>query len=206
MSVVLLHDLGADEAGEPWRAVTPEDWHVPDLPGHGQSPAPRHGAYDPMSPVTLARWELGGGGLIVGVGQNAHSALILAAGGGCEAVAILDGLWGPWQDPDDAIEEMYAGLRAIVADEPSITPAPRAGPDPRTKHGYGVNVSAAFAQRFWGAITCPVLAIETPASTTPAGEREERAGWFGGPVTLVRLTSSAPAQVVQAVSDWHVAL
>lgn len=206
MSVVLLHDLGAEEAGEPWSTVAPSDWHVPDLPGHGSSPAPRHGAYDPMSPATLARWALGGAGVVVGIGQNAHGALILAAGGGCEAVAIVDGLWGPWQDPEVAIEEMYANLRAIVADERSTDLAPRSGLDPRTRHGYGVNVSAAFAHRFWDAITCPVLAIETPASTTPADEREERAGWFGGPITLVGLTSSAPTQVVQAVSHWHAAL
>ena len=48
MTVVLLHDLGAEEAGEPWRAAAPDGWIVPDLPGHGSTPAPRHGAYDPM--------------------------------------------------------------------------------------------------------------------------------------------------------------
>lgn len=201
--VVLLHDLGAEEAGEPWRAVAPSGWHAPDLPGHGSSPAPRHGAYDPMSPATLARWALGGAGVVVGIGQNAHGALILAAGGGCDAVVIVDGLWGPWPDCEVAIEGMYANLRAIVADELSTDPAPRSGLDPRTTHGYGVNVSAAFVQRFWGAITCPVLALETPASTTPADEREARTDWFGGPVTLAPLTSSAPVHVVRAVSHWR---
>lgn len=203
MSAVLLHDLGAEDAGEPWRAVAPDGWHVPDLPGHGQTPAPRHGAYDPLSPVTLARWALKGAGLVVGIGQNAHGALILAAGGGCDALAIVDGLWGPWQEPADAIDAMYANLRAILADEGAVNPAPPSGLDPRTKHGYGVNISPAFAQRFWGSVACPVLAIETPASTTPAHERAERLGWFSGPTTLVDLADASARSVVATIVDWH---
>lgn len=202
MTVVLLHDLGAEEAGEPWRAAAPDDWVVPDLPGHGQVPAPRHGAYDPMNPVTLARWTLGGSGVVVGVGQNAHGALILAAGGGCDAVVIVDGLWGEWQEPDDAIAQMYAGLRAILADDGATAPAPPSGLDPRTKHGYGVNISPSFAQRFWGAITCPVLAIETPGSPTPPDDRAERLSWFGGSSTLVELAEATPSAVVRTIESW----
>lgn len=200
-AVVLLHDLGAEEAGGPWRAAAPAGWHVPDLPGHGGTSAPRHGAYDPMGPVTLARWALGGEGLVVGVRQNAHGALILAAGGGCEAVAIVDGLWGAWQDPLEAIDDLYAGLRALIEDEGATAPPPP-GLDPRTRHGYGVSVSPAFAERFWGAVTCPVLVIETPASTTPPRERAERVSWFGGPATLVELDSDEPVAVVGAVEGW----
>ena len=203
MTVVLLHDLGAEEAGEPWRAAAPADWVVPDLPGHGQTPAPRHGAYDPMGPVTLARWTLrGGGGVVVGVGQNAHGALILAAGGGCDAVVIVDGLWGEWPEPHDAVAQMYAGLRAILADEGATTPAPPSGLDPRTRHGYGVHVSATFAQKFWGAVTCPVLAIETPASQTPPRERAERVAWFGGEATLVELPHHGAVPIIETVVTW----
>ena len=64
----------------------PIEWHVPDLPGHRMTPAPRHGAYDPLGPVTLARWALADDpatGVVIGARQNAHGALILAAGGGC---------------------------------------------------------------------------------------------------------------------------
>lgn len=203
---VLLHDLGSEEAGEPWRAVAPEGWHVPDLPGHGRTPAPRHGAYDPMGPLTLARWTLAETtetSLAVGIGQNAHGALILAAGGGCGAVAIVDGLWGPWEEPGDAIDAMYANLRAILADEAAIAPAPSSGLDPRARHGYGVSVSPAFAQRFWGSVTCPVLAIETPASLTPPEERAERMTWFGGRAELRELGSSQPADVVRELMQWR---
>jgi hypothetical protein len=200
-AVVLLHDLGADDAGAPWRAAAPPGWVVPDLPGHGEAAAPRHGAYDPMGPATLARWALqeAGGGTVVGVGQNALGALILAAGGACEQVVVVDGLGGPWSPPQVAIAETYATLRAIVSDGAAHAPPPPAGLDPRTRHGYGVHTSPAFAQRFWGSIRCPVLAVETPGSTTPSHERPERVGWFGGPAALVEVPDGAPDAVVAAV-------
>ena len=200
MNAFLLHDLGSEAAGEPWRAVVPEGWEAPDLPGHGSTPAPRHGAYDPLGPATLARWALDGHGLAVGVGQNALGALILAGGGGCDAVAVVDGLWGRWPSADEAVDAMYDGIRRMLEDEGATAPAPPSGLDPRTRHGYGVTVTATFAQRFWGAITCPVLAIETPASTTPPDERAERASWFGGPSTLIELDTAAPAEVVAAIT------
>jgi hypothetical protein len=202
-AVVLLHDLGAADAGEPWRAVAPVDWHIPDLPGHGMTPAPRHGAYDPMGPMTSARWSLQGSGLVIGVGQNAHGALILAAGHGCEAVAIVDGLWGPWQGPVEAVDHMYADLRALVADRDAVGPAPSTGLDPRTRHGYGVHVSPSFAAKFWGAITCPLLAVETPLSVTPPEERSARTALFGGVTTVAEVDDASPAAVVAAVRAWR---
>lgn len=199
---VVLHDLGAEDAGAPWRAALPGGWWAPDLPGHGAEPAPRHGAYDPLGPITLVRWALAGSGLVVGVGQNAHAALVLAAGGGCDAVAIVDGLSGRWPAADEAVGEMYAGLRRVLDDDAATGPPPASGLDPRTRHGYGLTVSASFARRFWGAITCPVLAVETPSSPTPTAERAERAGWFGGPTELLELDTRSPAAVVDAILRW----
>ena len=199
----LLHDLGSADAGEPWRPVVPAGWAAPDLPGHGSTPAPRNGAYDPLGPATLARWALGGQGLLVGVAQNAHSALIVAAGGGCDAVAIVDGLWGPWPTAAESVDAMYAGLRRLLDDDGAIAPPPPAGLDPRTRHGYGVTVSRDFIRKFWGAVTCPVLAIETLASTTPPVERAERVGWFGGPASLVELPSDdRPSTIVAHIEAW----
>jgi hypothetical protein len=198
----VLHDLGSEAAGEPWRAVIPDGWEAPDLPGHGSTPAPRHGGYDPLGPTTLARWALGGAGLVVGVGQNAHGALILAGGRGCDAVVIVDGLWGRWLSADEAVDEMYAGIRRLLEDDGATSPAPPSGLDPRTRHGYGVTVSGAFAQKFWGAVSCPVLAIETPGSTTPPEERAERVSWFGGASTLIELDTAEPQRVVDAILTW----
>ena len=200
VKALLLHDLGAEAAGAPWRAVVPEGWEAPDLPGHGSTPAPRHGAYDPLGPTTIARWALGGTGLVVGVGQNAHGALILAAGGGCEAVAIVDGLWGRWPAAEEAVDEMYAGIRRLLDDDAATAPPPSSGLDPRTRHGYGVTVSADFVRKFWGAVTCPVVVVETPASVTPPDERAERVRWFGGDRVLLEVGSSEPAVVVDAIA------
>lgn len=199
----LLHDLGSEDAGGPWREVAPDGWEAPDLPGHGSTPAPRHGAYDPLGPMTLARWALAGSGLVVGVGHNAHGALILAAGGGCDAVAVVDGLWGPWLTEEASVDVMYSTLRRMLDDGSATGAPPPRGLDPRTRHGYGVSVSPRFVETFWGAITCPVLAIETPASATPRDERAERVAWFGGSATLVELDSSDPAVVVAAVAAWR---
>ena len=201
VTAFVLHDLGDEAAGERWRAVVPEGWEAPDLPGHGSTPAPRHGAYDPLGPATLARWALGGEGLVVGVGENAHGALILAAGAGCEAVAIVDGLWGRWPSPDEAVDEMYGTIRRMLEDDGAVEAAPASGLDPRTRHGYGVSVSASFAQRFWGAVTCPVIVVETPRSATPPQERAERVGWFGGETELVQLDTSEPGAVVRAIVE-----
>jgi hypothetical protein len=63
-------------------------------------------------------------------------------------------------------------------------------------------VSPVFVQKFWGAVSCPVLAIETPASTAPPTERAERVGWFGGEATLVELPTSDPAEIVTTADAW----
>ena len=51
MTVVLLHDLGDPVGGAGWRSAAPPNWIIPDLPGHGSTPAVRTGHYDPMSAV-----------------------------------------------------------------------------------------------------------------------------------------------------------
>lgn len=205
MSGIVLHDLGDPAAGARWREALPDGWAAPDLPGHGAAPAPRHGGYDPMGPLTLARWHLAGvdpSGTVVGVRQNAHAALVLAAGGGCGAVAVVDGLWGPWATPEGHIADMYRGLRRLIEDPAAVGPPPADGLDPRTAHGYGLGVSSAFCRELWGAVELPVLVIETPGSTTPPGERAERTSWFGGRVTLVELEDDAPSAVMAAVAAW----
>src|SRR5882757_11451572 len=101
MTVVLLHDLGDPAAGARWRSAAPPDWIIPDLPGHGSTPAVRTGHFDPMSAVAIARWTLAreagtGESTLVGIREHAHAALVAAAGGACDRVAVVDGLWGPW--------------------------------------------------------------------------------------------------------------
>jgi hypothetical protein len=64
-----------------------------------------------------------------------------------------------------------------------------------------VSVSASFAQKFWGAVSCPVVAVETPASITPADERPERVGWFGGETVLLELETTEPSVIVDAIAS-----
>jgi hypothetical protein len=205
---VVLHALGDPEGGAAWRAAAPgPEWEAPDLPGHGGAPAPRHGAYDPTGPLTLARWRVAGhgvpGSLVVGVGANAMGALLVGAGGACEAVAVVDGLGGPWPDtPEARVEVVYAQVRAVLADPPAHRPPPAAGLDPRAAHGYAVVSTPRQCRRFWGCLECPTLIVETPRSRTPVDEVEERASWFGGPTSLVALDSAAPAAVLAAAAAW----
>ncbi len=208
MTVVVLHDLGDPAGGAAWRTAAPADWIIPDLPGHGSTPAPRTGHYDPMSPVAIARWALAndsdtdGDSTLVGVGANAHGALVHAAGAGCDRVVIVDGLWGPWRTPAEEVDAFYAMIRAVAADPTATAPAPESGLDPRATYGYGLMSSANFARRFWAAIDQPVLAIETPASITPPDQRAERLAWFAD-ATLVKLKTAEPTRVVDAIQTWH---
>jgi len=209
MTVALLPDLGDPAGGGNWRAAAPSEWIIPDLPGHGSTPAIRTGHYDPMSVVALARWTIAreaddhGAATVVGVGHNAHSALVVAAGGGCSSVVVVDGLWGAWRTPSEEIDAFYGMIQAVVADPAATCAAPASGLDPRATYGYGVMSSAHFAERFWGPVDQPVLAIETPSSVTPPDERAERVAWFGGAATLVELDSADPVRVVEAIRAWR---
>jgi hypothetical protein len=211
MTVVLLHDLGDPDGGERWRSAAPPEWIIPDLPGHGATPASRNGHHDPMSAVALARWTVAnqgpdaGGSTMIGVGRNAHAALVSAAGADCDRVVVVDGLWGTWLSPAEEVDGFYAMIRAVAADPAATGPPPATGLDPRAAYGYGLMSSARFAQRFWGTIDQPVLAIETPRSTTPPDERTERVSWFSGASTLVELDRVEPATVVAAIREWSAA-
>ncbi len=209
MTVVLLHDLGDPAGGAEWRAAAPTDWIIPDLPGHGATPAIRTGHYDPMGAVAIARWAIAresdgnGATTIVGVGHNAHGALVHAAGGGCDNVVVIDGLWGAWRTAAEEIDAFYGMIQAIAADPDATGAPPTSGLDPRATYGYGVMSSAHFAQRFWAGIDQPVLAIETPASVTPRGERADRVAWFGGAAALVELDTADPTTIVDAIQAWR---
>jgi len=140
--------------------------------------------------------------MLIGIGHNAHGALVVAGGGDCGKVVVVDGLWSAWRTPSEEIDAVHAMLRAIVSDPAATGAPPAAGLDPRATYGYGVVSSAHFAKRFWAAIDQPVLAIETPNSVTPPDERAERLAWFSGATSLVELDSADPAVVVEAIQTW----
>ena len=115
---------------------------------------------------------------------------------------VVDGLWGSWRTPAEEVDAFYGMIRAIAADPAATGAAPASGLDPRATYGYGVMSSARFCRRLWAAIDQPVLAIETPSSTTPPEARAERVAWFGGAATLVELDAADPAAVVAAIRAW----
>ena len=210
MSVVVLHDLGDAVGGAALRAVAPIGWVIPDLPGHGDTPGPQSGHYDPMSAAAIARWKVARDdslpAVLVGIRENAHAALVCAVAGASSAVVIIDGLWGPWQSAVEHIDAMYSNIRAIADDPAAVSAPPASGPDPRAKYGYGMMASATFLQQFWGAIHQPVLAIETPRSKTPIAERATRVSYFAGPASVVELADDEPASIVGAILDWQTTL
>ena len=205
---VVLHDLGDPQGGRAWRDAAPGPaWEAPDLPGHGATPSPRSGAYDPSGPWTLARWRIEqhglGGSLVVGVGQNALGAAILGVGGACSAIALVDGLAGPWlEDADERVEVGYRHVRAILGAPEAYGAPPARGLDPRTAVGYALVLTPRLCRPFWRAIEVPTLLVETPASATPPDEVDERASWFGGPTELVRLDAADPGTVLATVDRW----
>lgn len=204
--VLVLHDLGEADGGAGWRAAAPDGWAVLDQPGHGRLPPPASGVYDPMGVAVLARWRIGpltpDGWTVVGVGENAHAAVILAVAGGCERLVLVDGLWGPWPTPEGSVVASHARMRAIAADPAARGPAPAGAVDPKAHHGYGINAAPTMARLLWAGIAGPTLVIETTASPTPPGERAERLSWFGGPATLVEGVAPGQATVTAVVQDW----
>jgi hypothetical protein len=210
--VFVFHDIGDADAGAQWRSAMsesawPEPWRAPDLPGHGAAPAPFNGAYDPSVAIVLARdvilSDLGGTALVVGRGEHAYPTCVLAIGGLASAVVLVDGLSGPWQTPREDIDEMYSWLRSIADDPDATADPPPNGLDPRARYGYGIaGAPRAFCGRLWRAVKVPALLLETPASTTPAGERAERASWFGGSATLVEESSADPGALLAHIAAW----
>jgi hypothetical protein len=143
------------------------------------------------------------GSLVVGVHGNALGALMLACGEAVEAVAIVDGLWGPWPaTAAERVDVMYDHIRAVLADPAATAAPPPHGLDPRGAHGYTIVATPRMIQRAWGCIERPTLVVETPQSPTPVGERGERLSWFGGPTTLLELDDGAPGAVLDAIAGW----
>lgn len=202
MNVVVAHDFGDVDAYAAWSVAAPSSWTILDLPGHGRVPAPASGHYDPMAVATLARWSAIGDAVLVGERMNAHAILTAAAGGTGRGIVIIDGLWGPWVDVRTQIDVWHAAIRAIANDPAATDPPPSGGVDPRIRYDYGIMTSAAFAQHFWAAIDQPVLAIETPRSVTPDGERKDRLSWFAGPTSLVETAAADPSVLVPVIEEW----
>jgi pimeloyl-ACP methyl ester carboxylesterase len=209
--IVVLHDMGDADAGEPWRAALrdvrwPGPVVAPDLPGHGTSPAPVGGSYELADPAIWAVRYLAEAGpeppVVVGIGINGWAASIVALAGRASRLVLVDGLGGPWTDPWTAIFAGRDWLRAIADDPAAIAPAPPSGLDPRLRHGVPLQTGRAIAHRAAVATNVPVLVIETPASGLAPDDRDGLLASYTVPVDLRALTACDPDAVATEIARW----
>ncbi|MEJ7584082.1 MAG: alpha/beta hydrolase [Acidimicrobiales bacterium] len=208
--ILVLHDSAAEAAGAPWRAaLTGAGWSgpvlAPDLPGHGETPAPSGGAYELVDAAVHVLPLLSEGNdaapVVVGVGLHGWAAQLLALGGRASALVLVDGLGGPWADASTRVERGIEGARAIVEDPLAVGPPPSIGLDPRLRHGMAVQTSLAFARRAASAVPVPVLVIESPHSHLSAEDRLDLVGRFKE-AELIELPALDPVAVAAAVTAW----
>jgi hypothetical protein len=206
--LLVLHDLGSADAGGPWRSVEWKgDLLAPDLPGHGSAALPVGEAYALADPALWALPVLRDAGwtdppIILGVGRSGLGAEVLAAGGRAAVLVLVDGLGGPWLTPTETAAATRAWVRGVFADRDSLAPAGDRRPDPRLAHGFPPPWERRFIEGLRGSITVPVLALETPASPTPAAEQRDRLASYGGAATLTRITSADPETVYSALAQF----
>ena len=203
--ILVLHEIGAMAGGEMWREAFGGKAEVPDLPGHGSAPAPIAGHYELYDAAFTAAELLTTGPveLLVGIGKSGWAAELMGAGGKADAVALVDGLGGPWADPATVIAEGAAWVRGIADDPAAVEPPPVGRPDPRLHHGVPPMRSRHMAERAAAAVAVPVLLVETPASPLEPADVDELAARFAGGATVLRLDSSEPAALAGAVLGWE---
>ena len=209
-ALLALHAGGDAAAGRPWEALA-DGWQdgqvlTPDLPGHGTAPPPTGATYAPADAAlhgarVLREAGLAGAALVVvGVGSSGFGAELLAAGGRASALVLVDGLGPPWLSYRELLEDVIRWMRGVAADPEALAP-PTSVPDPRLRHGVPSVWERSFTASRRGAITVPVLALESPASPTPAAEREDRLAAFAGPTRCAEVGEATPAAVGSALGD-----
>ena len=213
--LLVLHALGDPEGGARWaRAFRAAGWpgpvHAPDLPGHAGREPPLGGAYHRADPalvgaLALADLPAGPPPVIVGVGPSGWGAQLLALGGRAGALVLVDGLGGPWLSAPAAVAAEREWLRALADDPAALAPAPAGAPvDPRLRHGVPGQTDHGLALRAAGAISAPVLVVETAPpdrALLPAHEVDEMVAAFPA-AELLRSEAASMATVADAVTRW----
>jgi pimeloyl-ACP methyl ester carboxylesterase len=193
--LLVLADL--THTGDEWQDVLdawPGPSAAPDLPGHGQSPPSVGGKYVPGD-ITLAAvrvlhqlgWEEAP--VVLGHGWGAYAAEYLAAAGRVRVLVLVDGLGGRWHTPAEISDTQTAWLRRAL----DYHSGPAVSPDPLLGLGFPDVWEPEFTRARRAAITVPVLALETPMSPTPPGDRETRTADFGTPAVCLPCTRAEVA-------------
>ena len=212
-ALVVLHDVGDEAAGEPWRVTAvacgwPGPVLAPDLPGHGAEPAPVGGSYDTVDAAMFAVRAMASAGdafdrpIVLGVGANGWSAEVLALGDRAAGLVLVDGLGGPWRSPSESIRAGVDWLRGIADDDAAVGPPPASGLDPRLRHGVLPMTSRSLAEQAAAALAVPVLVITTPADPLPPADREALVQHVAAGASVVELPDRAAAGVLAAALAW----
>ena len=173
VTTVLLHDLGDAAGGAAWRAVAPAEWIIPDLPGHGATPAPRT---RPLRP------DGGGGPGPLGHRRRRRRPSHRRAGQRPQPARPrrrAEGAAAAWSWSTGCAERGGRPPRRSTRSTPaSVRSSPirvltarrhATGRDPRTTHGYGVMMGPDFAGGSGAPSTNRCWSSRHPASPTPAG-------------------------------------
>jgi len=206
-TLLVIHDAGDASASERWQALLdawPGPGLAPDLPGHGEAPPPEGATYAASDAALAASRALQDAGLhgtptiVAGHGWGGFAAELLAAAGRAQALVLVDGLGGPWVDVDGLVADQHRWLGSVLADPEAMDP-PAAVPDPRLAHGFPTVWERSYITGLRAAVSVPVLAVETPASPTPAHERDDRLLDFAGGARVVECGDASGAAVAEAM-------
>ena len=119
---------------------------------------------------------------------------------------LVDGLGGPWVTRRELMDVQHAWLRRGARRPRRRWRRRRPDAlDPRLRHGFPSIWEREFTEARRNAITVPVLALETPASPTPADERAERVAAFGGDGRggeIAEIAEVSPQAVLAALTAW----
>lgn len=199
--LLVLHELGAP-GGEEWKLAF-AGWigsvDAPDLPGHGRAAQPVGGHHELGDAVFAVADRLDGDPpVVLGVGANGHSALVIALGGRASGLVLVDGLGGPWLDVAgrnvalrDLRREVLLTPGTMEAHQPPGTDVRATMVLPVADRSHVVDVCSRIA--------VPTLVVETPASPTP--DADEISAVFPD-ARLVRLVERTPTAVADVVVPW----
>jgi pimeloyl-ACP methyl ester carboxylesterase len=206
-ALLVIHDIGDPRAGSAWQelvAAWPGAALAPDLPGHAETPPPTGGSYA-LADAAVYAWraaeEAGvtnGDVVVLGHASGGFAAELLAAGGRASKLILVDGLGPGWGAFDEIVADQHRFLRALFAD-PKALAAPAGVPDPRLAHPFSSIWEPGFIHDLRSSISVPVLAVETPSSPTPAGERAARLKDYAGPAEVVDVSAASAAVVAEAL-------
>lgn len=209
-AVLVLHALGDPDGGAPWsEALVGADLAVtaPDLPGHGQAGPSADGSYATgLILLTAARWlaeeDPSPAPVVVGAGASGWVALILALAGRAGAVAVIDGLGGPWRNADEATADGVAWARQLM-EEPVLSEPVAAGvADPRLGHLLPPFSNQRVARQALAALSVPLLVVSSPDDPLAPDERADLLAGARSQVTTEITISPRPSDVAPALSEW----